>query len=342
MRSSEIPKVSGLAAALVFSLVPALVYAQPVADFYRGKTITLSVASGVGGGYDFFARALAKYMGRYIPGSPAMIVQNMPGAGGARMVNYAYSVGAQDGTLLGVPLAPTPMVQVLDPGSISYDATKLHWIGNLEQSVGILFVWHASPTRSMNDAMARVTPLAGSGKSSATYQMPVLANALLGTRFKVVLGYTSAPDMELAIEKGEVDGRQAVWQTLKTTHPSWIVERKVRFIAQSVLTRSPLMPDTPTFIELAKTDEDKRIFEFMALQNVTGRTIFAPPGVPADRVAALRRAFDEVVKDATMLSELERAGMVIEPSSGQEVQAAVERMIATPPDVVARMRKMLE
>jgi tripartite-type tricarboxylate transporter receptor subunit TctC len=342
MPGALLQKVCGLAACLSICLAPVGARADAVADFYRGKTVTLNVASGVGGGYDFFARALAKHMGKYIPGNPSLIVQNMPGAGGARMVNFAYGVGPQDGTLLGVPLAPTPMVQVLDPASISYDATKLHWIGNLEQSVGILFVWHASPTRSMADAMARITPLAGSGKSSATYQMPVLANALLGTKFKVVLGYTSAPDMEFAIEKGEVDGRQAVWQTLKATHPNWIVEGKVRFIAQSVLARSPLMPQTPTFIELATTDEGKRIFEFMALQNETGRTIFAPPGVPADRVNALRRAFDAAVKDAVMLSELEHAGMVIEPSTGEEVQATVERMIGTPPEIVARMRKLLE
>jgi tripartite-type tricarboxylate transporter receptor subunit TctC len=323
-------------------LAPAAARAETVADFYRGKTITLIVASGVGGGYDFFARALAKHMGRHIPGSPTLIVQNMPGAGGARMVNYAYNVAAQDGTVIGVPLAPTPMVQVLDPGSIRYDATKLHWLGNLENSVGILYVWHASPTKTMADAMTRVTPLAGSGKSSATYQMPVLANALLGTKFNVVLGYPGAAEMEHAAEKGEVDGRMAVWQTLKTTQPSWIADNQVRFLAQSVLERSPQLPQTPTFVELASTTEGKTIFEFMALQNQTGRAIFAPPGVPADRVMALRRAFDAAVQDPAMLSELERAGMVIEPSSGEDVQAIVGRMINTPPEIVARMRQLIE
>ena len=334
--------LSRTVAALLSICLAATARADPVSDFYRGKTVTLYVASGAGGGYDYFARALAKHMGKYIPGNPVLIVQNMPGAGGVRMVNYTYNVAAQDGTVLGVPLAPTPMIQVLGPDPISYDATKLNWVGNLEQSVGILFVWHSSPTQSMADAKTRVTPLAGSGKSSATYQMPVLANALLGTKFKVVLGYPGAAEMELAIEKGEVDGRQAVWQTLKTTQPRWIVEHKVSFLAQSVLTRSPLMPQTPTFIELATNDEGRKIFEFMALQNVTGRTIFAPPGVPPDRVAALRRAFDGAVKDPVMLSELERAGMVIEPSTGEDVQAAVQRMIDTPPEIVARMRKLLE
>jgi tripartite-type tricarboxylate transporter receptor subunit TctC len=281
-------------------------------------------------------------MGKYIPGNPTLIVQNMPGAGGTRMVNHAYNVAPQDGTAIGVPLAPTPMVQVLEPASIKYDATKLHWLGNLEQSVGILFVWHASPAKTMADAMTRVTPLAGSGKNSATYQMPMFANALLGTKFKVVLGYPGAAEMEHATEKGEVDGRMAVWQTLKTTQPNWIVEHKVRILAQSVLERSKQLPQTPTFIELATTREGKTIFEFMALQNMTGRAIFAPPGVPADRVAALRRAYDAVVKDATMLSELERAGMEIEPSTGAEVQQVVARMIGTPPDIVARMRALLE
>ena len=288
------------------------------------------------------AGALAKHMGRHIPGNPTLIVQNMPGAGGARMVNYLYNVGPQDGTSIGVPLAPAAQGQVLDPAPIKYDATKLHWIGNLENSVGILFVWHGSPVKTVADVMTRVTPLAGSGKSSATYQIPVLANALLGTKFNVVLGYPGAAEMEIAIERGEVDGRAATWQTLNATQPTWIKGGKARIVIQSVLKRAPQLPDTPTYIELAKTDEGRRIFEFLALQNSTGRTLIAPPGVPKDRVTALRRAFDAVVKDPVMLSELTRAGMVIEPNTGEEVQAVVERMIGTPPEIVATMRKLLE
>ena len=240
------PQVISWLAILLTSAV--LARADPVADFYRSKTVTLTVASGAGGGYDFFARALAKHMGRHIPGNPTLIVQNMPGAGGARMVNSLYNVAAQDGTALGVPLAPAAMAQVLDPGPIKYDATKIHWLGNLENSVGILVVWHDSPTTTAADAMARVTPLAGSGKSSATYQLPILANALIGTKFNVVLGYPGAAEMENAIERREVDGRAAVWQTLNTTQPSWIKEKKVRIIIQSVLKRSPQLPHTPTYI----------------------------------------------------------------------------------------------
>ena len=149
----------------------------------------------------------------------------------------------------------------------------MHWIGNLENSVGILFVWHGSPAKTVADVMTRATPLAGSGKSSATYQIPVLANALLGTKFNVVLGYPGAAEMENAIERGEVDGRAAIWQTLNATQPSWIKDGKVRIVIQSVLKRAPQLPDTPTYIELAKTDEASRIFEFLALQNITGRTL---------------------------------------------------------------------
>jgi tripartite-type tricarboxylate transporter receptor subunit TctC len=342
MGSGTFQAACRIATVLWLSSVVAAAQADPIADFYRGKTITIVVASGAGGGYDFFARSLAKHMSRHIPGNPTLIVQNMPGAGGARTVNFIYNVGPQDGTMLGVPLAPAAMAQLLDPSPIRYDAARLQWIGNLEDSVGILFVWHGSPTKTVADAMTRVTPLAGSGKSSATYQLPVLANALLGTKFNVVLGYPGAAEMEIAIERGEVDGRAAVWQTLNTTQPTWIKDGKVRFIMQNVLKRSPQLPDTPTYIELAKTDEARRIFELMAFQNVTSRPLVAPPGVPKDRVAALRRAFDAVVKDPVMLSELTRAGLEIEPSSGKEVQAAVERMIATPPEIVATMRKLLE
>lgn len=340
---SRILQTAGrVAMVLWLPLMATVVRAETAAEFYRGKTVTLIVASGAGGGYDFFARALAKHMGRHIPGNPTLIVQNMPGAGGARMVNYLYNVGAQDGTVLGVPLAPAAMAQVLDPSPIKYDATRLHWIGNLENSVGILFVWHASSVRTVADVMTRVTPLAGSGKSSATYQIPVLANALLGTKFNVVLGYPGAAEMEHAIERGEVDGRAATWQTLNATQPTWIKGGKVRIVIQSVLKRAPQLPDTPTYIELAKTAEGRKIFEFLALQNVTGRTLIAPAGVPKDRVTALRRAFDAMVKDPVMLSEMTRAGMVIEPNSGEEVQEVVAKMIATPPEIVAKMRKLLE
>ena len=190
--------------------------------------------------------------------------------------------------------------------------------------------------------MKRVTPMAGSGRNSATYQTPVLCNALLGTKFKVVLGYGGAAQMELAIEKGEVDGRMGVWQTLKTTQPGWIREHKVNFLAVSALERAKQLPDTPTFIELAKTDEAKKIFEFMALQNLTGRAVFAPPGTPADRVAALRRAFDKAVTDPGMLAYMAKAGMEIEATSGEEVQKAVARLIATPPQIVARMQSILD
>lgn len=343
MSQRHLESIRRLALLLWLPVAATASHAETAADFYRGKTVTLVVASGAGGGYDFFARTLAKHMSRHIPGNPTLIVQNMPGAGGARMVNYLYNVAAQDGTMLGVPLAPAAMAQVLDPSpAIKYDATKLHWIGNLENSVGILFVWHGSPVKTVADAMRRATPLAGSGKSSATYQIPVLANALLGTKFNVVLGYPGAAEMENAIERGEVDGRAATWQTLNATQPTWIKDGKVRIIIQNVLKRAPQLPDTPTYVELAKTDEGRKIFEFLALQNATGRTLIAPPGVPKDRVAALRRAFDAVVKDPVMLSELTRAGMVIEPNPGEEVQAVVGRIVGTPPEIAAKMRKLLE
>jgi tripartite-type tricarboxylate transporter receptor subunit TctC len=331
-----------LAGALSIVLASTGARADAVSDFYGGRTITVVIASGAGGGYDFFGRALAKYIGRFLPGHPNAIVQNMPGAGGTKMANYAYNVAPQDGTMIGVPLAPTPMVQVLTPKGIKYDATKFHWIGNIEQSVGILFTFRNSATKTIADAMKRVTPMAGSGKNSATYQTPVLCNALLGTKFKVVLGYGGAAQMELAIEKGEVDGRMGVWQTLKTTQPGWISDHKVNFLAVSALERGKQLPDTPTFIELAKTDEARKIFEFMALQNLTGRAVFAPPGTPADRVAALRRAFDKAVVDPGMLTDMAKAGMEIEATPGEEVQKAVDRLIATPPQIVARMQSILD
>ena len=236
--------------------------AQAVADFYRGKTITLMVASGAGGGYDFFARALARHMGKHIPGNPTLIVQNMPGAGGARMVNFVYNVGAQDGTVLGVPLAPTAMAQVLDPDPINYDATRINWIGNLENSVGILFVWHGSPTRSTSEAMTRVTPLAGSA-SSATYQLPVLANALLN-KFNVILGYPGAPDMENAEKKRRGRRPMAIYGRRSRSRSRPGSRRRRSASPQSVLERSPQLPQTRDLRRAGYDRPRETTFEYVA------------------------------------------------------------------------------
>lgn len=313
------------------------------ADFYKGKTLSLYVGAGAGGGYSFFGRVFAKYYGKYIPGNPNVIVLNMPGAGGTKMTNWAANVAPRDGSVVGMPLMPVAINQHLRPKSVRYDATKLHWIGNMEESISVLFTWHTSKTKTLQDATKRVTTMGGSGKSSPIYQMLILSNKLLGTKFKIVLGYKGG-DRALAIERGEVEGSFSTLQNFRAMTPHWFEHGKnpLNILVQNAVKPSPEIPNVPTMMSLAKTDADRKVFEYMMLQSLTGRSIFAPPGVPKDRVNILRRAFDKTMKDTGFIAEIEKSKLKLTPSSGEDVEKAVQKLINTPPAVVARIRGLVK
>ena len=333
------------AASILVAAAAGLAGAAPAAaaDFYKGRTLTLYVGSGAGGGYDFFGRVFVKYYGKHIPGNPTVIVVNRPGAGGTKMTNWAANAAPKDGLAIGMPLMPVATNQHLRPKAVRYDATELNWIGNMERSIAVLFTWHTSKTKTIEDARNRVTLMGGSGKSSPIYQTIALSNRLLGTKFKVILGYKGG-DRALAIERGEVEGSFSTLQNFRAMTPHWFEGGKnpLNVLVQNAVVRSPELPDVPTMMELARTDEDRKVFEYMMLQSLTGRSIFAPPGVPKERVNILRRAFDKTVKDPGFVAEIEKSNLKLTPSSGEEVEKAVAQLITTPPPIVARIRELIK
>jgi tripartite-type tricarboxylate transporter receptor subunit TctC len=313
------------------------------AEFYSKKTIKLVVGSGAGGGYDMIARVIAKGYGKHIDGNPNVIVTNMPGAGGVKMTNWAYNVAPKNGTILGMPLMPVALNQHLRPKKVRYDATKLNWIGNVEESDSMLFTWHTSKTKTFKDAMKRSTTMGGSGKSSPIYQLITLSNKLLGTKFKIILGYKGA-HRYLAIEKGEVEGSFSTIQNIRAAAPHWYSGGKdpVQILMVNSKKRFAEIPEVPTMSELAKTPEDKKIFEYIMLQSLTGRAVFAPPGVPKGRVASLRKGMDRNVKDPAFISDMARAKLKVTYSTGAEVARSVQQLVDMPPAVVKRIRKLVK
>ena len=318
--------------------VPAL--AQSAADFYRGKTITVyaSVASGA---YDLYARVLARHMQPRIDGQPAMIVVNMPGAGGVKAANYFANIAPRDGTALLVPLKPVAMTQILRDKGIKYDASKFNWVGSMVDAPGVLTVWHTAPAKTLADAKKNEVVMASSGFGAETFIFPTVINSVLGTKFKVVTGYKGMSGMLLAIERGEAHGVSTVYGSLKGLKPKWLSENKVRFLAQISLKRTADLPDVPSVLEFAKNNDDREILAFLTLGNVIGRSIVASPGIAVDRLAALRAAFDQAVRAPDYLKETVQRGMLVNPTSGAEVQETVNRLIATPAAIVAKVKVAL-
>lgn len=307
--------------------------ADPVADFYRGNTIKYYVSTSPGGGYDRVSRIFVKYFPNYIPGHPKIVVLNMPGAAGVTLANWAYTLGPKDGTMLGMPNLTVPMNQVIEPRQVRYDSTKLNWIGNLEQATLSIFTWHTSPTKTIQDAMTRETVMGVSSKSSVLYQMLALSNRLLHTKFKIILGYEG--NRVLAIERGEVEGSASTIENYPGIAPHWLPNKLVRILTVNAEKRVPRFPDAPTMMELTDDPAAKKMLEFMFLQSATARAIFAPPGVPADRLTALRRAFDKTARDPGFVADMKKAQIEVNPSTGEDTQAAVTRLIGTSPEVAA-------
>jgi tripartite-type tricarboxylate transporter receptor subunit TctC len=335
-------RLEALLTAAAFALLgawPAPAQAQSAADFYRGNTIKFHLASEPGGGFDLIARSFAKYFVNYVPGKPNIVLVNMPGGGGTILANWAYNIAPKDGSVICMGLSTLPMNQVIAPDPVRYDANKFNWIGNLEKATGAILTWHTSPTKTLQDAMRRETPMAGTGKNSIIYQLLTLSNKLIDTKFKVVLGYNTG--RVLAVERGEVDGTASTLQNIPAMAPNW-AESQYNLLALNTPERLPKYPNVPTLVEFAKTAQARQMLEFWMLQSATARAVFTQPGVPADRTEALRRAFDQTVRDPGFLAEMEKLQTVIEASGGEEVQDAVKRLIGTSPQVAAMILDIIK
>jgi tripartite-type tricarboxylate transporter receptor subunit TctC len=336
-------RLFALLAGILFGLPSA--WAEPVEDFYRGNTVKLYVSASAGGGYDHVARLFVRYFHNYLPGKPTVIVQNMPGAAGVTMSNWLYNVAPKDGTALGMANLTMPMNQVIAPAQVRYDAGKFLWLGNLEESNGSLFTYHTSATRTFQDALMRETVMGVSSRTSILYQLLALSNRLLGSKFKIVLGYDQT--RVISIERGEIEGSASNIENFPGIAPQWIKNRLVdsnliNLLIVNAPQRLAKYPNVPTMIEMTENPEHKTMLEFMMLQSATSRAIFTPPGVPAPRVEALRQAFDRVAHDPGFVADMERASFEMEPSTGAQTQAAVQRLLSTAPETAERLLELVK
>jgi tripartite-type tricarboxylate transporter receptor subunit TctC len=325
--------LSGLLAVAAICVQPAT--AQ---DFYAGKTISIIVGSAPGGSYDLYARMVARHIGKHIPGNPSFIVQNMPGANSKLMAGYVYNVAPKDGTVLGAPLNTVAINQMIE-GQMNFNAAEFNWIGAVSSPANVLVTWHTSGVKTLDDARKKEVIIGATTAGTTQEMYPLMANNLLGTKFKVVTGYKASTEVNLAMERGETQGRGAnTYLAYRFQNPDWIRDKKINLIFQMTETRDPLMPDTPTLLEYAQSDEHRKIILLMVKSETIGRPLLAPPAVPAERVALLRKALMDVVKDPEFLAEAEKAQLEISPVPGEKLQAIVQELIATPPDVVAKYK----
>ena len=332
-----------LAVAVVLGTSGAALAQQDVADFYRGKTVRIVVGVGVGSGYDINARAIARHLANHIPGNPTVIVQNQPGAGSLTMTNALYNTGPFDGTVIGASFNGMPTTPLLQPTGVRFDPVKLLWVGSSNREAQVTYLWHTAPVDKFEDIRTKEIVVGAQAPGTTQYDYPMLVNHLFGFKFKVITGYESTPKIHLAMESGEVQGNGASnWSTLKALNASWIAEKKIKIIAQWALRKHPDLTDVPMVLDLAKNDSDRQALLLALARLEFGRPFFLPPNVPADRVAALRLAFDATMKDKEFLADAEKLKLDIDPLSGEEVAALVEQVARTSPDTAARVRAAME
>lgn len=335
---------TAIAGIMLLGTVPA--HADAVADFYHGKTITFGHTGGPAGGFALYTRFFIDHMTKYIPGKPKIVIQFKPGAGGIIGMNYLYNAAPKDGSYFLMPVPGVIAASFLYPEKTRYDISKMQWIGNITQQQYFITVWHTVPVRTFEDLKKRVTVLGATGKGSSTYILPKLMNTVLGTKFKMVLGYKGIMKATIAMERGEVEGRSGGW-TANMRPDWWKQPRKLRPIVQIAGKRitqlfqgapwSKIPADMPMLTDLAKNADDRRLLDLVA--PVLARPIVAPPGVPAERIAAMRAAFDATMKDADFLAVMKKRKLNINsPMNWREVTAYINRVASTPPHVAKRLR----
>jgi tripartite-type tricarboxylate transporter receptor subunit TctC len=332
--------ISSAAMVLLIVVAPQTLRAE---EFYAGKTITMMVHTTPGGGYDTYVRLLARHMGRHIPGNPDFVVTNKPGAGGLLAANYAGKIAPRDGTFMTMMQEALLLDEALGLPSLQTSMRDFNWIGNLSQSNNVILTWTSSVVKSIADAKAREATIGASGSGGTAAQVPAIVNALLGTRFKIVLGYEGGAAISLAMERGEVDGRGAsTWATYKTTSQSQIRDGKFNVLVQIGLRKEPDLPNVPLLTDLVQGDPKKEeVARFVSLALSLSRPLAAPPGVPLDRVAVLRQAFDATIKDQAFLADSQKLGAEIDPMPGQQVQRIVNEVLGAPRVVVTVVKAAL-
>jgi tripartite-type tricarboxylate transporter receptor subunit TctC len=317
--------------------------AETIEGFYKGKTVTIVASTGVGGVFDLTARTVAKYMPKYIPGKPTMIVRNMPGGGHVLATNFMFSQAAKDGTFIAIVNNGMPLHQVLDGRGVRYDALKFNWLGSAGLSNLMTVAWHTSGVKTVDDLMTHELITAATGAGSNGFIYPNAMNVMLGTKFKIVLGYKSSPEADLAMQRGEAQARAGFsLSAILQEHPDWITDKKVAVLVQVGAEREKDFSDVPLMHELAKTPQQRRILALISSPVSLGRPFFTTPDTPADRVAALREAFTATMMDEDFLTEARRLNLDIKPMGSERVTQIVDETINVPEGLIAKAKAVLE
>jgi tripartite-type tricarboxylate transporter receptor subunit TctC len=331
----------GLLAVVAVVIASASALAQSTESFYKGKTVRLIVASGPGGGYDNYARVLARHMGRFIPGYPSLIVQNMPGASGIKATNFIGTTAPRDGTAFSATYNAMLIETLIGGRTAEFDPLTLTWIGSMGKIQNLCLTWHTSPIKTVDDAMSREVLVSSTGATGNSATLPKLFNQLLGTHFKVVLGYGTV-EAKLAVERGDVDGICGYsYSTLMTSNPDWILNQRVNIFLQTGVKPHPKLSDVPLAMDRAKNEDDRALLHLYSIPEEMGRPFVAPPSMPRDRTSALRRAFDATMHDEAFLVEALKANLDVELVTGEEMDALIREAYASPPTLVERMRELV-
>ena len=328
---------------LLWVAAPGHATAQSIADFYSKRSISILVGFGPGGGYDSYARAIARHFGRHMPGEPATVVRNMPGAAGMTLVNALYNSIPPDGTQFGTFDRAIPLEPLLHSSSARFDPLQLGWIGSPSSEVSACVGWHTARAKSIQDLGAIEMVMAGTGAAADATIYPNIFREILGLRFKVITGYQGASDALLAMEKGEVEGFCPWgWVSIQSQRPDWLRDGKINVLMQLGLRKNPSYPNIPLVLDLAKTPDDRAALELVLAPLLFARPFAAPPGVPPERLAAIRKAFRETVEDARFRADAEKIGLSVDYVSDVEIEAQLKKLYATPPHIVQRIRNAIQ
>jgi tripartite-type tricarboxylate transporter receptor subunit TctC len=330
--------VSLLAAIVTLAGADKPAAAQTPEQFYAGKALDLVIGYPPAGSNDTYARLLARHLGRHVPGNPNVVPKNMPGAGSFQALGNIYNVAPKDGSVIGIGAPTAPLDEKLGTQGVRFKTAELNWVGRIDSLINIVFMWKTSPVKTVADAQKTESTLSGTGAGSTVSVYPTVMNNVLKTKFKLIMGYRGSNEAQLAVERGEVEGHSTSWTAVKVAHPDWLPSKSITILVQFGLNRHPELPDVPTVVELARTDEERAILRAVMNATEVGTAFFTTPGAPADRVEALRRAFDATMKDPEFLDEARRTSLTVNPLAGEELQKLVVEVSNLSPDLLDKVR----
>ncbi len=335
----------GLMGALALAAAPFAAWAQG-GDFYAGKTIEVIVAVSAGGGYDSYARLLARHMGRFIPGNPNFVVQNMPGAGGVRAANHLYNLASKDGVAIGMITRELPLLPLLEPTNTAprFDARRFGWIGSPQQETGLFVLHERSGVRSLSELANREIPVSSTGAGTAPSVFPRVLSDVFGWRFKIIEGYPGSQEALQAIETGEADGHLSGGSSaaFRARIQPWVDARQASVMLQMGFRKDEAFPAAPLALDLAPRETDRQLLELVLTPQLMGRPLLAPPGIPAERLELLRKAFTMAMKDGQLLAEAQKQGLEIQPVEGVEISRVLDKVYGASPELIARAQKILK